>query len=123
MCTVTEGTAKTAMDASPDEIDRMVRQMAAKRGDHNVLLHDDDTDIMKISKKPWCRSKKQPKRTRSSRESTWRDRLSQSTIKGAQDASYIKKPDENALAHWNAVERTAVSVLSHMLPEEADGGF
>ena len=65
------GYGKDSMDASADEIDWMVRQMAAKEG-----------RLMIILKKPWCRSKKQRKKIRSSRESTWKDRLFQSTIKG-----------------------------------------
>ena len=39
--------------------------------------------------------------------------------KGAQDASYIKKPDENVLAKWNALSGSRIRVVTYA-PEEAD---
>ena len=40
--------------------------------------------------------------------------------KGAQDASYIKKPDEKALAHWNELSGNRIRVVTYA-PEERNG--
>ena len=42
--------------------------------------------------------------------------------KGAQDASYIKKPDEKALAHWNELSGNRIRVVTYA-PEEATEEF
>lgn len=43
-------------------------------------------------------------------------------FKGAQDASYIKKPDEKVLARWKAISNDLIRIVTYA-PEEADKGF
>lgn len=76
---------------------------------------------MIILKKPWCRSKKQRKNPIIQGIHLEGPFISVN-YKGAQDASYIKKPDEKALAHWNELSGNRIRVVTYA-PEEATEEF
>lgn len=75
------GYGKDSMDASADEIDWMVRQMAAKEG-ITTYFCTTMTQTYDNIEKAMVQIKEAAEKIRSSRESTWKDRLFQSTIKG-----------------------------------------
>lgn len=110
-----------SMDASPEEIDRMVRLMAANEGITSYFCTTMTQTYDNIEKA-----------MENIREAAGMNPVIQGihlegpfisvNYKGAQDASYIKEPDEKALAHWNELSGGRIRLVTYA-PEEASEGF
>lgn len=110
-----------SMDASADEIDWMVRQMAAKEGITSYFC----TTMTQTSENIESAMK-------NIKEAAEKNPIIQGihlegpfisvNYKGAQDASYIQKPDAAVLKHWNELSGNRIKIVTYA-PEEADTEF
>ena len=110
-----------SMDASPEEIDRMVRLMSAKEGITSYFCT--------TMKQTYDRIEQAMENIRKAAE---RNPVIQGihlegpfisvNYKGAQDPSYIKTPDEKVLAHWNEISGGRIRIVTYA-PEEASEEF
>ncbi len=110
-----------SMDASPDEIDRMVRQMTAREGITSYFCTTMTQTYDNIEKA-----------MQNIREAAEKNPVIQGihlegpfisvNYKGAQDPSYIKTPDEKTLAYWNDLSGNRIRVVTYA-PEEATEEF
>ena len=107
-----------AMDASPEEIDQMVRQMTAKEGITSYFCTT-MTQTYENIEKAMVNIKEAAEKNPVIQGIHLEGPFISVNYKGAQDASYIKKPDENVLAKWNALSGSRIRVVTYA-PEEAD---
>ena len=110
-----------AMDASPEEIDQMVRQMTAKEGITSYFCTT-MTQTYENIEKAMVNIKEAAEKNPVIQGIHLEGPFISVNYKGAQDASYIKKPDENVLAKWNALSGSRIRVVTYA-PEEADEAF
>lgn len=110
-----------SMDASPEEIDWMVRQMTAKEGITSYFcttMTQTYENIEQAMKNIKAAATKNPVIQGIHVEGPFVS----VQYKGAQNASFIKKPDEKALAHWNELSGGRIKVVTYA-PEEASPEF
>lgn len=110
-----------SMDASADEIDWMVKQMTAKEGITSYFC----TTMTQTSEQIECALK-------NIKAAAEKNRVIQGIhlegpfisvqYKGAQDASYIQKPNAEVLQHWNELSGNRIKIVTYA-PEEADTEF
>ena len=110
-----------SMDASPEEIDRMVRLMSAKEGITSYFCTTMTQTYDRIEQA-----------MENIRKAADRNPVIQGihlegpfisvNYKGAQDPSYIKTPDEKVLAHWNEISGGRIRIVTYA-PEEASEEF
>ena len=115
------GYGKDSMDASADEIDWMVRQMAAKEGITTYFcttMTQTYENIEKAMQNIHDAAQKNPVIKGIHVEGPFISTV----FKGAQDPSYIKKPDENTLEKWNEISGGLIRIVTYA-PEEADPSF
>ena len=115
------GYGKDSMDASADEIDWMVRQMAAKEGITTYFcttMTQTYENIEKAMQNIHDAAQKNPVIKGIHVEGPFISTV----FKGAQDPSYIKKPDEKTLAKWNEISGGLLRIVTYA-PEEADPSF
>ena len=110
-----------AMDASPEEIDQMVCQMTAKEGITSYFCTT-MTQTYENIEKAMVNIKEAAEKNPVIQGIHLEGPFISVNYKGAQDASYIKKPDENVLAKWNALSGSRIRVVTYA-PEEADEAF
>ena len=110
-----------AMDASPEEIDQMVRQMTAKEWITSYFCTT-MTQTYENIEKAMVNIKEAAEKNPVIQGIHLEGPFISVNYKGAQDASYIKKPDENVLAKWNALSGSRIRVVTYA-PEEADEAF
>ena len=110
-----------AMDASPEEIDQMVRQMTAKEGITSYFCTT-MTQTYENIEKAMVNIKEAAEKNPVIRGIHLEGPFISVNYKGAQDASYIKKPDEKVLAKWNELSGNRIRVVTYA-PEEADEAF
>ena len=106
------------MDASADEIDWMVRQMAAKEGITSYFcttMTQTSENIESAMKNIKAAAEKNPIIQGIHLEGPFIS----VNYKGAQDASYIQKPDAAVLKHWNELSGNRIKIVTYA-PEEAD---
>ncbi len=109
------GYGKDSMDASADEIDWMVRQMAAKEG-ITTYFCTTMTQTYDNIEKAMVQIKEAAEKIRSSRESTWKDRLFQSTIKGHRMLLFILRNQmRKHFAHWNELSGNRIRVVTYLV--------
>lgn len=109
------------MDASPEEIDEMVKQMTKQEGITTYFcttMTQTYENIEKAMKNIGCAAKKNPVIQGIHVEGPFISPV----FKGAQDASYIQKPDAQALEKWNALSGGLLRIVTYA-PEEADASF
>ena len=110
-----------SMDASADEIDWMVRQMAAKEGITSYFcttMTQTSENIESAMKNIKAAAEKNPIIQGIHLEGPFIS----VNYKGAQDASYIQKPDAAVLKHWNELSGNRIKIVTYA-PEEADTEF
>lgn len=110
-----------AMDASPEEIDWMVRQMAAKEGITSYFCTT-MTQTYENIEKALVNIKEAAEKNPIIQGIHLEGPFISIDYKGAQDASYIKKPDEEVLAHWNEISGNRIRIVTYA-PEEASEFF
>lgn len=109
------------MDATPEEIDWMVRQMAAKEGITSYFCTTMTQSYEAIEQA-----------MQNIRIAAERNPIIQGihvegpfvslNYKGAQNPSYIKKPDASVLKHWNELSGNRIRLVTYA-PEEAEPDF
>lgn len=110
-----------SMDASADEIDWMVRQMAAKEGITSYFcttMTQTSESIESAMKNIKAAAEKNPVIQGIHLEGPFIS----VDYKGAQDASYIQKPNAEVLKHWNELSGNRIKLVTYA-PEEADTEF
>lgn len=115
------GYGKDNMDATPDEIDEMVKQMTKKEGITTYFcttMTQTYENIEKAMQNIHDAAQKNPMIKGIHVEGPFISTV----FKGAQDPSYIKKPDENTLAKWNELSGGLIRIVTYA-PEEADPSF
>ena len=115
------GYGKDNMDATPDEIDEMVKQMTKKEGITTYFcttMTQTYENIEKAMQNIHDAAQKNPVIKGIHVEGPFISTV----FKGAQDPSYIKKPDENTLAKWNEISGGLIRIVTYA-PEEADPSF
>ena len=115
------GYGMDSMDASPEEIDWMVRQMTAKEGITSYFcttMTQTYENIEKAMKNIRKASEMNPVIQGIHLEGPF---ISQK-FKGAQDPAYIRKPDEEILSHWNELSGGLIRLVTYA-PEEAEEDF
>ncbi len=110
-----------SMDASPDEIDWMVRQMAAKEGITSYFCTT-MTQTYENIEKAMVNINEAAKKNPVIQGIHLEGPFISVKYKGAQDASYIKKPDEKVLARWNELSGGRIRLVTYA-PEEASEEF
>ncbi len=110
-----------AMDASPEEIDWMVRQMAAKEGITSYFCTT-MTQTYENIEKALVNIKEAAEKNPIIQGIHLEGPFISIDYKGAQDASYIKKPDEKVLAHWDEISGNRIRIVTYA-PEEASELF
>ena len=115
------GYGKDSMDASADEIDWMVRQMAAKEG-ITTYFCTTMTQTYDNIEKAMVQIKEAAEKNPIIQGIHLEGPFISVNYKGAQDASYIKKPDENTLEKWNEISGGLIRIVTYA-PEEADPSF
>ena len=115
MCIVMEDTEKTAW-MLPQMRLMMVRQMAAKEG-ITTYFCTTMTQTYDNIEKAMVQIKEAAEKNPIIQGIHLEGPFISVNYKGAQDASYIKKPDEKALAHWNELSGTVIRVV--LMTEEA----
>lgn len=110
-----------SMDASPEEIDWMVRQMTAKEGITSYFCTT-MTQTYENIEKAMVNIKEAAEKNPVIQGIHLEGPFISVNYKGAQDASYIKKPDEEVLAHWNELSGNRIRLVTYA-PEEADESF
>ena len=115
------GYGKDNMDATPDEIDEMVKQMTKKEGITTYFcttMTQTYENIEKAMQNIHDAAQKNPVIKGIHVEGPFISTV----FKGAQDPSYIKKPDEKTLAKWNEISGGLLRIVTYA-PEEADPAF
>lgn len=115
------GYGKDNMDATPDEINEMVKQMTKKEGITTYFcttMTQTYENIEKAMQNIHDAAQKNPVIKGIHVEGPFISTV----FKGAQDPSYIKKPDENTLAKWNEISGGLIRIVTYA-PEEADPSF
>lgn len=115
------GYGKDNMDATPDEIDEMIKQMTKKEGITTYFcttMTQTYENIEKAMQNIHDAAQKNPVIKGIHVEGPFISTV----FKGAQDPSYIKKPDENTLAKWNEISGGLIRIVTYA-PEEADPSF
>ena len=115
------GYGKDNMDATPDEIDEMVKQMTKKEGITTYFcttMTQTYENIEKAMQNIHDAAQKNPVIKGIHVEGPFISTV----FKGAQDPSYIKKPDEKTLAKWNEISGGLLRIVTYA-PEEADPSF
>ena len=115
------GYGKDNMDATPDEIDEMVKQMTKQEGITTYFcttMTQTYENIEKAMQNIHDAAQKNPVIKGIHVEGPFISTV----FKGAQDPSYIKKPDEKTLAKWNEISGGLLRIVTYA-PEEADPSF
>lgn len=115
------GYGKDNMDASPDEIAEMVKQMTKKEGITTYFcttMTQTYENIEHAMHNIHEAAQKNPVIKGIHVEGPFISEV----FKGAQDSSYIKKPDEKALEKWNKISGGLIRIVTYA-PEEADASF
>lgn len=115
------GYGKDNMDATPDEIDEMVKQMTKQEGITTYFcttMTQTYENIEKAMQNIHDAAQKNPVIKGIHLEGPFISTV----FKGAQDPSYIKKPDEKTLAKWNEISGGLLRIVTYA-PEEADPSF
>ena len=115
------GYGKDNMDATPDEIDEMVKQMTKQEGITTYFcttMTQTYENIEKAMQNIHDAAQKNPVIKGIHVEGPFISTV----FKGAQDPSYIKKPDENTLEKWNEISGGLIRIVTYA-PEEADPSF
>ena len=115
------GYGKDNMDALPEEISSMVNKMAAEEGITTYFCTTMTQTYDKIEaamKNIASAAEKNPIIQGIHVEGPF---ISEK-YKGAQDASFIKKPDEKTLEVWNKISGGLIRIVTYA-PEEADAQF
>lgn len=110
-----------SMDASPEEIDSMVKQMTAKEGITSYFcttMTQTNENIEQAMKNINLAAQKNPVIQGIHVEGPFVS----VQYKGAQNADFIQKPDAKALAHWNELSGGRIKVVTYA-PEEATTEF
>lgn len=115
------GYGKDCMDASVEELDQMVQQMAQKEGITSYFCTTMTQTYDKIEQ-AMCRIKEAAEKNPVIQGIHVEGPFISVNHKGAQDASYIKKPDEKVLEHWNELSGSRIRVVTYA-PEEATEEF
>ena len=115
------GYGKDCMDASVEELDQMVQQMAQKEGITSYFCTTMTQTYDKIEQ-AMCRIKEAAEKNPVIQGIHVEGPFISVNHKGAQDASYIKKPDEKVLEHWNELSGSRIRVVTYA-PEEATAEF
>lgn len=115
------GYGKDSMDASVEELDQMVQQMAQKEGITSYFCTTMTQTYDKIEQ-AMCRIKEAAEKNPVIQGIHVEGPFISVNHKGAQDASYIKKPDEKVLEHWNELSGSRIRVVTYA-PEEATEEF
>lgn len=110
-----------SMDASPEEIDRMVRLMAAREGITSYFCTT-MTQTYDNIEKAMVNIKKAAEKNPVIQGIHLEGPFISVNYKGAQDASYIKTPDEKTLARWNELSGNRIRIVTYA-PEEASEEF
>ena len=110
-----------SMDASPEEIDRMVRLMSAKEGITSYFCTTMTQTYDRIEQ-AMVNIRKAAERNPVIQGIHLEGPFISVNYKGAQDPSYIKTPDEKVLAHWNEISGGRIRIVTYA-PEEASEEF
>lgn len=110
-----------SMDASPEEIDRMVRLMSAKEGITSYFCTTMTQTYDRIEQ-AMENIRKAAERNPVIQGIHLEGPFISVNYKGAQDPSYIKTPDEKVLAHWNEISGGRIRIVTYA-PEEASEEF
>lgn len=110
-----------SMDASPEEIDWMVRQMSAKEGITSYFCTT-MTQTPENIEKAMVNIKEAAEKNPVIQGIHLEGPFISVDYKGAQDASYILKPDEQLLEHWNELSGKRIRLVTYA-PEEATPEF
>ncbi len=110
-----------SMDASPEEIDWMVQQMTAKEGITSYFCTTMTQTIENIEK-AMVNIKKAAELNPVIQGIHLEGPFISVDFKGAQDPSYIRKPDEKMLARWNELSGDRIRLVTYA-PEEAEADF
>ena len=110
-----------AMDASPEEINNMVSQMTAKEGITSYFCTT-MTQTYENIEKAMVNIKKAAEQNPVIQGIHLEGPFISVNYKGAQDDSYIKKPDEKVLSEWNELSGNRIRVVTYA-PEEATEEF
>lgn len=109
------------MDASADEIDRMVRLMTVREG-ITTYFCTTMTQTTEHIESALVRIKEAAKKNTVIRGIHLEGPFISEAYKGAQDASFIKKPDEKLLERWNDLSGRLIRLVTYA-PEEALPAF
>ena len=110
-----------SMDASPEEIDRMVRLMSVKEGITSYFCTTMTQTYDRIEQ-AMENIRKAAERNPVIQGIHLEGPFISVNYKGAQDPSYIKTPDEKVLAHWNEISGGRIRIVTYA-PEEASEEF
>lgn len=110
-----------SMDASPEEIDRMVRLMSAKEGITSYFCTTMTQTYDRIEQ-AMENIRKAAERNPVIQGIHLEGPFISVNYKGAQDPSYIKTPDEKVLAHWDEISGGRIRIVTYA-PEEASEEF
>ena len=110
-----------SIDASPEEIDRMVRLMSAKEGITSYFCTTMTQTYDRIEQ-AMENIRKAAERNPVIQGIHLEGPFISVNYKGAQDPSYIKTPDEKVLAHWNEISGGRIRIVTYA-PEEASEEF
>lgn len=110
-----------SMDASAEEIDWMVRQMTAKEGITSYFCTT-MTQTYENIEKAMVNIKEAAERNPVIQGIHLEGPFISEKFKGAQDPSFIKKPDEKVLSHWNELSGGRIRLVTYA-PEEASEEF
>ncbi|MBM6854193.1 N-acetylglucosamine-6-phosphate deacetylase [Mediterraneibacter glycyrrhizinilyticus] len=110
-----------SMDASPEEIDRMVHLMAAREGITSYFCTT-MTQTYDNIERAMVNIRKAAEKNPVIQGIHLEGPFISVNYKGAQDPSYIKTPDEKALAHWNELSGNRIRIVTYA-PEEASEEF
>ena len=115
------GYGMDSMDASPEEISGMVNKMARNEGITTYFcttMTQTYANIERAMENIGAAARMNPIIQGIHVEGTFISEV----FKGAQDSSYIKKPDEKALEKWNKLSGGLIRLVTYA-PEEADAAF
>lgn len=110
-----------SMDASPEEIDEMVSLMTAREGITSYFCTT-MTQTYENIERAISNIRKAAEKNPVIQGIHLEGPFISADFKGAQDASYIKAPDEKVLARWNDLSGGRIKVVTYA-PEEATTEF
>lgn len=110
-----------SMDASPEEIDEMVSLMTAREGITSYFCTT-MTQTYENIERAISNIRKAAEKNAVIQGIHLEGPFISADFKGAQDASYIKAPDEKVLARWNDLSGGRIKVVTYA-PEEATTEF